>query len=151
MSGPQDPALSRRIRGVTRPGRRSSQPEAEIVRAIFRGYLKLGSLNLLMRDLRERGIVTKLRTLKTGETVGGVPFTRGPLAHLLHNRFYLGEVAFKGDVLKGEQLAILERHLFDAVQAKLNEQRDNHTATRHKSGALLIGRLFDDRGNRPCQ
>ena len=125
-----------------------NEAEAERVRTIFRSYLKLGSLNLLMRDLRERGIVTKVRTLKTGETVGGIPFTRGPLAHLLRNRFYVGEVAFKGDVLKGEQLAIVDRDLFDAVQAKLNDQRDNHTTTRLKSEALLIGRIFDDRGNR---
>jgi site-specific DNA recombinase len=42
--------------------------EAETVRTIFRSYFKLGSLNLLMADLRKRGIVTKVRTLKTGET-----------------------------------------------------------------------------------
>jgi site-specific DNA recombinase len=101
-----------------------------------------------MRDLRQRGIVTKVRTLKTGEIVGGIPFTRGPLAHLLRNRFYIGEVAFKGEVLAGEQPAIVDRDLFEAVQTKLNDQRDNHTATRLKSEALLIGRIFDDRGNR---
>ena len=54
-----------------------NEPEAETVRTIFRSYLKLGSLNLLMADLRKRGLVTKVRTLKTGETVGGIPFTRG--------------------------------------------------------------------------
>jgi site-specific DNA recombinase len=122
--------------------------EAERVRTIFRSYLELGSLNLLMADLRERGIVTKLRSLKTGRRVGGIPFTRGPLAHFLRNRFYLGEVVFKGEVLPGEQPAILDRDLFDAVQAKLNEQRNNHTAARTKSGSLLIGRIYDDRGNR---
>ena len=101
-----------------------------------------------MADLRKRGIVTKVRTLKTGETVGGIPFTRGPLAHLLRNRFYIGEVAFKGEVLEGEQPAIVDRDLFDAVQAKLNEQANNHKTTRMKSEALLAGRIFDDRGNR---
>ena len=50
-----------------------NEAEADCVRVIFRGYLKLGSLNLLMADLRIRGIVTKVRTLKTGETVGGIP------------------------------------------------------------------------------
>ena len=80
-----------------------NEAEAERVRTIFRSYLRLGSLNLLMADLRKQGIVTKVRTLKTGETVGGIPFTRGPLAHLLRNRFYIGEVAFKGEVLPGEQ------------------------------------------------
>jgi hypothetical protein len=57
-----------------------NEAEAERVRDIFTSYLSLGSLNLLMADLRKRDIVTKIRTLKTGETVGGIPFTRGPLA-----------------------------------------------------------------------
>src|SRR4249920_1652921 len=80
-----------------------NEAEAERVRTIFRSYLKLGSLNLLMADLRKRGIVTKVLTLRTGETVGGIPFTRGPLAHLLRNRFYIGDVPFKGEILAGEQ------------------------------------------------
>jgi site-specific DNA recombinase len=125
-----------------------NEAEADRVRIIFRSYLRLGSLNLLMAELRRRGIVTKVRTLKTGKTVGGIPFTRGPLAHLLRNRFYVGEVSFKGEVLIGEQPAIVDRGLFDAVQAKLNEQVRNHTTARMKSDALLVGRIFDDRGNR---
>jgi DNA invertase Pin-like site-specific DNA recombinase len=125
-----------------------NEAEAERVRDIFHSYVRLGSLNLVMADLRKRGIVTKVRTLKTGETVGGIPFTRGPLAHLLRNRFYIGEVAFKGEILKGEQPAIIDRDLFDTVQAKLKEQQNNHTARRMQSEALLIGRIFDDHGNR---
>ena len=125
-----------------------NESEADRVRMIFRSYLKLGSLNLLMADLRQQGIVTKVRTLKTGATVGGIPFTRGPLAHLLRNRFYIGEVPFKGEVLDGEQPRILDRDLFDAVQAKLSEQTTNHRTTRMNSEALLTGRIFDDRGNR---
>jgi len=122
--------------------------EADRVRTIFRSYLRLGSLNRLMTDLRDQGIVTKVRTLKTGKTVGGIPFTRGPLAHLLRNRFYIGEVAFKGEVLPGEQPAIVDRQLFDAVQAKLTQQMNNHKIARMRSEALLAGRIFDDRGNR---
>ena len=122
--------------------------EAERVRTIFRRYLELGSLNLLMADLRQRKIVTKTRKLSTGRTVGGNPLTRGPLAKLLRNRFYIGEVAFKGEILPGEQPAILDRTLFDAVQRKLDEQRTNHTITRSSSESLLMGRIFDDRGNR---
>ena len=101
-----------------------------------------------MADLRKRGIVTKVRTLKTGETVGGIPFTRGPLAHLLRNRFYIGEVVFKGETLAGEQPAIVDRGLFEAVQAKLSQQVSNHKVSRTKSEALLLGRIFDDRGHR---
>ena len=101
-----------------------------------------------MTDLRKQGIVTKVRILKTGTKVGGIPFTRGPLAHLLRNRFYIGEVPFKGEILKGEQPAILDRDLFEAVQTKLSGQATNHNATRMRSEALLAGRIFDDRGNR---
>ena len=125
-----------------------NEVEADTVRTIFHRYLELGSLGLLMADLRKQGIVSKARTLKSGTTVGGIPFTRGGLAHLLRNRFYVGEVTFKGEVLAGEQGAIVERDLFDAVQAKLSEQVNNHKATRMKSAALLAGRIFDDRGNR---
>lgn len=125
-----------------------NEQEADLVRTIFRRYLKLGSINLLMTDLRKSGLVTKVRTLRTGGTVGGIPFGRGMLAHVLRNRFYIGEVIFKGDVLAGEQPAIVNRTLFDDVQAKLTAQLNNHTTTRMKSDALLVGRIFDDRGNR---
>jgi DNA invertase Pin-like site-specific DNA recombinase len=122
--------------------------EAECVRTIFRSYLKLGSLNLLMADLRQRGIVTKLRTLRSGRTLGGIPFTRGSLAHLLRNRFYIGEVVFKGENLPGEQAAIVDRDLFDAVQGKLDQQVNSHRQSRTKSDAPFAGRIFDDRGHR---
>ena len=107
-----------------------NEAEADRVRTIFRSYLKLGSLSLLMADLRTKGIVTKVRTLKTGETVGGIAFTRGPLAHLLRNRFYIGEVAFKGEILAGEQPAIVDRDLFEAVQAKLDRAGDQSRGSR---------------------
>jgi site-specific DNA recombinase len=122
--------------------------EAERVGTIFRRYLELGSLNLLMQNLRQQKIVTKIRKLSTGKAVGGNALTRGPLAHLLRNRFYIGEVVFKGEILPGEQPAILDRKLFEAVQRKLDEQRTNHTITHSSSESLLMGRIFDDRGNR---
>jgi hypothetical protein len=74
--------------------------------------------------------------------------TRGPLAALLRNRFYVGEVKYRDEIYAGEQPAILDRKLFEAVQSKLDQQRINHNKARHRSGALLIGRIFDERGNR---
>jgi Recombinase len=40
------------------------------------------------------------------------------LAHLLKNRFYIGEVNYRGEVCRGEHEPILARNLFEAVQAK---------------------------------
>ena len=122
--------------------------EAKTVRHIFRRYLHLGSLNLLLTDLRRSGVKTKLRPLSNGRTIGGIPFTRGSLAALLRNRFYIGEVRYKGEVFPGEQSAILDRALFDAVQSKLDRQRTNHAKARQQSQSLLMGRIFDERGNR---
>jgi site-specific DNA recombinase len=68
--------------------------EAKTVRHIFRRYLDLGSLNLLLTDLRRSGVKTKLRPLSNGRTIGGIPFTRGSLGALLRNRFYIGEVSY---------------------------------------------------------
>ena len=125
-----------------------NKAEAKTVRTIFRSYLKLGGLNPLLTDLRKQGIVTKKRFLKSGRAVGAIAFTRGPLAHLLRNRFYIGEVVFKGETLPGEQPAIIDRKLFDAVQAKLDGQLRRYKQKRTSSGAILAGRLFDDRGQR---
>jgi DNA invertase Pin-like site-specific DNA recombinase len=52
--------------------------EAERVRTIFQRYLELGSIGLLLVDLRERGIVTKVRHLSDGRTVGGIPSPEAP-------------------------------------------------------------------------
>ena len=78
---------------------------------------------------------------------GGIPFTHGPLAHLLKNRIYLGEVHHDGNWYEGEQLPIVNRELFDQVQVLLKSNSVERVAQRTRSGALLIGKLFDDRGN----
>ena len=66
--------------------------EAETVRLIFARYRNLGSLAALQGDLRSRGIRSRSRVLASGKTIGGVPLTNGPLAHMLKNRMYLGEI-----------------------------------------------------------
>src|SRR6202040_1012557 len=124
------------------------EDEAERVRLIFHRYLELGGVNALVRDLRERDIRTKSRLLATGATRGGVPFGRGSLFYLLRNRFYVGEVKYKDEILPGEQPAIMDRALFDAVQQKLTQQWTTRSTTRNASDHLLTGLLFDDAGHR---
>jgi hypothetical protein len=62
---------------------------------------------------------------------------RGPLAHLLRNRFYIGEVAFKGENLPGEQPAIVDRQLFDAV--KLTQQVNLIRKPDQRGDAIVCG------------
>jgi site-specific DNA recombinase len=124
------------------------EDEAERVRLIYRRYLELGGVNALVRDLRERNIRSKARLLATGATRGGVLFGRGSLFYLLRNRFYVGEVKYREEILPGEQPAIMDRVLFDAVQQKLTEQWTTRSRTRNASDHLLTGLLFDDSGHR---
>src|SRR5712664_3879905 len=124
------------------------EDEAERVRLIYRRYLELGGVNALVRDLRERNIRSKSRLLATGATRGGVLFGRGSLFYLLRNRFYVGEVKYKDEILPGEQPAIMDRVLFDAVQQKLTEQWTTRSKTRNASAHFLTGLLFDDSGHR---
>ena len=122
--------------------------EAETVRTIFAGYLELGSVGALVEDLDRRGIRTKANGLADGRMRGGIRFGVGSLAHLLKNRFYIGEVVYRGEAHRGEHAPILDRALFEAVQAKLAANAVARQVRRKGSPAILTGRIFDDRGNR---
>src|SRR5262245_25872460 len=122
--------------------------EAETVRLIFQRYLELGSIRTLMADLDRKGVRTRSQLLADGQSRGGIRFGVGPLAHLLQNRLYVGEIFYREAVHAGEHEPIVDRKLFEAVQAKLA-----HSATVRKvrfrgSPTILTGRIFDDRGNR---
>src|SRR2546425_2788453 len=96
--------------------------EAETVRRIFRRYLELGAMGAVVEELDRSGIRTKANGLADGRVRGGIRFGVGSLAHLLKNRFYIGEVVYRGEVHRGDHAPILDRPLFEAVQAKLAVQ-----------------------------
>src|SRR5437870_8924641 len=122
--------------------------EAAAVRTIFARYLELGSVRLLAQDLDRRGIRSKPRRLSNGRTIGGERFGVGALAHLLKNRFYIGEVVYRGETHRGDHEPILDRALFAAVQAKLAAGAVERRCRLRGLSALLTGRMFDERGNR---
>jgi site-specific DNA recombinase len=122
--------------------------EAAIVKLIFARYLELGSLPSLQKDLRDKSVCTRVRTLSSGRVVGGGHLTNGPLNHLLRNRVYLGEINHQGQSYKGEHQPIIDSALFDAVQARLSNNLLIRREDRLTSDALLTGKLFDDRNNR---
>jgi site-specific DNA recombinase len=124
-----------------------NKTEAGTVREIFRRYLELGSVRLLMEDLHRRGIRSKVRIAKNGKRSGGNLFFRGALYELLSNPIYIGEIRHKGIRHPGLHEPIVERELWDSTQLMLR----SHTALRapraRKSAASpLTGKLFDDSG-----
>jgi DNA invertase Pin-like site-specific DNA recombinase len=125
-----------------------NETEAKTVRLIFERYLQLGCVRLLRAELERLKIRSKQRIAETGRTIGGGPFGRGALYYLLKNRVYRGEAVHKDVAHPGEHDAIIDEQLWDAVQAKLSAQDTKQGRGRAESSALLMGLLYDDRGNR---
>jgi site-specific DNA recombinase len=121
--------------------------DAALVRKIFADYLRLGSIGELSVALEREGARPRPRILADGTAIAAERFMVGPLAHLLKNRFYIGEVVYKGEVHTGEHEPILDRVLFEAVQEKLAERPVARRLSRSRSPSLLMGLIFDDRGN----
>ena len=121
--------------------------EADLVRKIFADYLSRGSVSRLAASLNGQGLKPKARQLVNGRTIAASHYRVGPLAHLLKNRFYIGEVVYRGETHKGEHPAILDRDLFEAVQSRLADTRIERSAVRATSSSLLAGSLFDDKDN----
>jgi site-specific DNA recombinase len=125
-----------------------NKTEAETVRYIFQRYLEVESFGKLVADLDAKGIVTKRRDTKVKKFNGEIPFTYGPLAYFLKNRLYIGETGHKDKWFPGEHAAIVDRKTFDRVQQLLGSKSEGRKARRTASEALLMGKLYDDRGNR---
>src|ERR1700730_9764035 len=121
--------------------------DAALVRKIFADYLRLGSIGELSASLEREAIKPRSRLLSNGKSIAAGRFMVGPLAYLLKNRFYIGDVVYKGEVHKGEHAPILDRELFEAVQARLAERKVLRKLARSKSSAILRGLIFDDRGH----
>jgi len=125
-----------------------NKTEAETVRTIFGLYLELKSFGKLVAELDRRKIVTKQRDTKVAKYNGGIPFTYGPLAYFLKNRIYVGEMHYDGKWFKGEHQAIVDRQAFERVQNLLKSREVKRRIRRSENGALLMGKLLDDKGNR---
>ena len=129
-----------------------NEAEAKIVRWIFERYLELGSVHTVMLELQAADIRSKSWTTKAGVKKGGLTMDRGAVFHILHNRIYVGEITHKDASYPGQHPAIVDRELFDLVQAMLAENdqktRAPGEARRPHKGAPLKGLVFDSAGNR---
>lgn len=112
--------------------------EADLVRRIFRLYLELGSVGAVVEALDREGVRSR----------NGYRFSVGAIAHLLKDRVFMGEVAWKGEVHKGEHEAIIDGETFSAVQERLAQRSAQRRNASRSSAFLLAGLLYDDAGHR---
>ncbi len=123
--------------------------EAHTIIDIYRPYLGLKSGLALADELATAGIRSKRRVRPDGTEYGGQILSRGALYLMLQNRIYRGEITHQGQSYPGNHPPIIERPLWDQVQAVLATNRiERATGARTKHPSLLTGLLFDDKGGR---
>jgi site-specific DNA recombinase len=126
-----------------------NKAEARTVVDIYRRYLRLKSVRALKAELDATGIRSKRRVRPDGTESGNQRFSQGALYLLLQNRTYRGEATHKGNAYPGEHAAIVDKPLWDTVQAVLAENRiQRKTGANTKAPSLLTGLLFDEAGER---
>ena len=126
-----------------------NKAEARTVVDIYRRYLRLKSVRALQVELDTAGIRSKRRVRPDGTDHGNQRFSQGALYLLLQNRTYRGESTHKGNAYPGEHAAIVDKPLWDAVQAVLADNRvQRASGVNTKAPSLLTGLLFDEAGER---
>ena len=122
--------------------------EAETVTTLFALYRRLGSVAEVKREADRLGLRTKTREDVLDRWKGGRPFSRGHIYQILSNRLYIGEIPHKGQSYAGRHAAIIDRDLWDEVQAALKEHTRRQGSGDGKRPSLLSGLLFDSEGSR---
>ncbi|HYC99867.1 MAG TPA: recombinase family protein [Phycisphaerales bacterium] len=119
-----------------------NETEARRVREIFALYLEAETLRRAVERMQAKGWTTKRWTTKEGRVVGGQPINRTALYAMLTNVLYIGKVAHHEDIYDGEHAAIIDKALWDKVQAKLQQNAvTGGSEVNNKHGALLKGLL----------
>jgi DNA invertase Pin-like site-specific DNA recombinase len=121
--------------------------EAQTVRMIFERYCELRSISRLADELTGQGVKTKRRIYKSGEVVGGIPFAKGALAHLLKNPIYIGKVQHKGTLYEGAHEAIIDETLWNDVRSIfMANGASRKLGKKSNNPSLLTGLLVDPDG-----
>lgn len=125
------------------------EPQAARVREIFRVYLELNCVRLLSNELKERKWLTPPRNMKRQGAAGNRPYSRGHLYRLLRNPIYIGRVPHRGESYEGNHPAIIDQVTWNAVQQRLEDNRQGHRTQKNAiNPSLLAGLVFDPDGNR---
>jgi len=130
--------------------------EARIVKDIFTLYREHKSVARVEEILIARGERSKRHTFKSGRMLGGVPFSRGSIYHLLSNPIYVGQIRHRDALYPGRHKAIIDQALWDEVQALIasntkgaqSRPRTSSPAAASAAVSPLAGKITDETGDR---
>ncbi|WP_108811808.1 recombinase family protein [Sphingorhabdus sp. Alg231-15] len=121
--------------------------EAKEVQYIFDRYAQLKSVPKLVDDLAARDFRTRKRVLSNGKILGDEHIRTGAVTLMLHNPIYIGKIRHKENVYDGEHEPIIDRELFENVQAIFAaNRRDIKLGKRTRNPSLLTGIVTDPDG-----
>jgi hypothetical protein len=123
--------------------------EAETVRQIFALYRELGCVRRVKEAADQLGLKTKRSTTANGGERGGKLLSRGHVYRLLANPIYLGQIAHKGQLYRGQHPALIDAETWTAVHDQLAAKARRHRSQMSAAEpSLLAGMLTDGHGNR---
>lgn len=105
---------------------------APIIREVFKRYASGESMKDIIDDLNNRGV----------KSSSGGALTYTTFSRALVNRCYIGEYAYKGEVVPGLAVPLVDVETFDKVQTKVNARRRAPAAAKAKLEYLLQGKAF---------
>lgn len=128
-----------------------NEPEAEIVRYIYKRYLERAeheTLPQLLCELKSKGYKNKSWISKKGNQVIGNEFDLKQLHRILSNPIYYGKIKHKDKIYDGEHQEIISQEIWDQVQERVTK----HDIVRNKESQSerpkLYGKVWDYHGNR---
>ncbi|MDO9053382.1 MAG: recombinase family protein [Gallionella sp.] len=122
--------------------------EASLTRHIFKRFVEIGSTTLLVKELKLDGATSKAWVTQDGKVRTGKPIDKSLLYKLLNNRTYLGELRHKEQWYHAEHPPIIDKSLWDDVQAIMatNGRIRAKTTRVTKVPFLLKGIVFGSDG-----
>ncbi|HIS69130.1 MAG TPA: recombinase family protein [Candidatus Gallacutalibacter stercoravium] len=112
---------------------------AATVRLIYELYDQGRTYTDIVRTLNSQG----------RKTYKGRPFNKHSLSTILHNRRYIGDYVWGDTVIPGGMPQIIDRDLWERVQAKLKRKEKAPARARGEYDFILSGKLFCGRCGSP--
>jgi len=110
--------------------------EAKIVTLIFQRFAATGSATGVVKELRERGIVSKHWVTQSGREIVGKAIDKSYLYKMLANRTYLGELRHQDQWFPGAHPAVIATDLWERAQAAFT--RPPRAAVSEREGKVVF-------------
>ena len=100
-------------KGVPKP----NETERELVLLIFQTYVKEKSFRATAQVVNEKGYRTKSYVSRRGHVRTGKKFNNTSIMRILKNQFFIGKIAYNGEVYDGQHEPIIPMELWNRAQA----------------------------------